>query len=274
MYAVCNQREESPAWRFGLLLKGSSYDTSEFVKFVSALVSGIADKSLEHYFCFSSGITHEETLGLRIKWPLCCVQCIMDRYQSINAAREIVDCIGSLKDRCKNNGDGMVWEQSTKIAILLRFVLSASSGYGIPFKLCEDNDAVGAEILVVPLGQGVKTVNQAQIFIHTFAQMCERNTLVLFTHTEASFAQFDGFCTRIKQRQLMNACGFQCKDNNDGASGTVPEWLPQGGHLLRSIAPNKSRIDGINSNRWFYYNSQQTDEFLGWSLRIVRVGGR
>ena len=58
----------------------------------------------------------------------------------------------------------------------------------------------------------------------------------------------------------MNILGYQCKDSNDGASGKVPEWITQGGHILRSIASLKCRTNDMNMNRWFYYNTTETDE--------------
>ena len=96
------------------------------------------------------------------------------------------------------------------------------------------------------------------------------NTLVLFCPVEARFVQFDGFCARIENGTLINVCGYQCKDNRKGATGTVPEWINKYGHLLRSEAPKQCRTIGVNNNRWRYQNSLETDVFLGWSLRVIK----
>ena len=97
-----------------------------------------------------------------------------------------------------------------------------------------------------------------------------RNSLVLFVPTEAKLQLFDGFCVRYQDGELCNVCGYQCKDNNSGAYGLVPSWITEGGHLLRSDAPKTCREVGQNSMRWTYYNAEDTDDFLGWSLRIMR----
>lgn len=245
-------------------------DRKEFEHFVTALVTGIMDMFLRRYFCFCSGASRHPVLGIKLKWPLCYIQCIMRYYVGIAEAQDIAMCIDSLFNDSSTVGDGMVWEQSVKIAILLRFVLAATKGFGIPFNLCADCEVRGADIRMVPLGEGIKTVQQARHFIFNYAKHLSRTTLVLFYPIEASLAQFDGFCALFGNSNLLKVCGYQCKDNAKGSSGKVSDWITQGGHLLRSKAPRSCKIDGPNLNGWTYYNATDTDDFLGWSLQIMR----
>jgi hypothetical protein len=162
----------------------------------------------------------------------------------------------------------MVWEESVRIAIILRFVVAVNKGWDLPFELCPATDVVEAHIHVMQLGPGVVAVDHAKRVIEEHKLRFEHNTLVLFVPTEAQLHQFDEFCVRYQDRQLRNVCAYQCKKDNDrGADGRVPKWITQGGHLLRSDAPSFCKIQGQNPKGWTYYNAEDTDDFLGWSLR-------
>lgn len=105
-----------------------------------------------------------------------------------------------------------------------------------------------------------------------YAATCETKTIVLFVPTEASSVeQFDGFLGHYHGGVMKNVAAYQCKDNYDGAKGTVPNWINKGGHLLRSKAPQKPKCQGKNERGWTYYNADETDEFLGHSLKIIRT---
>ena len=93
---------------------------------------------------------------------------------------------------------------------------------------------------------------------------------MLFVPTEPKLQQFDGFCVRYQGGEVRNVCGYLYKDNNRVADTLVPAWITQGGHLLRSDAHVRCREEGQDSLRWTYYNADDTDDFLGWSLRLMR----
>jgi len=164
----------------------------------------------------------------------------------------------------------MAWEKSVSIAVLLRFIAAANLGWDLPFKLCKADEAKGADIVVMNLGPKVIKVEEAKKVIDDHKVQFRSNTLVLYVPTEAKLQQFDGFCVRYQNSEVRNVCGFQCKDNNRDADGLVPEWITQGGHLLRSDAPTLCRSVGQNAQGWTYYNAEDTDDFLGWSLRMMR----
>ena len=271
MYSVCMQIEESPSVKFSTIVQGISHDNNELLDFVEALLTGVIMPSLKQYYCFTSDVQFHEPLGIVMKWPLCYVACILRRYKSSDVAAEIVKCIEVLESDCDTVGDGMVWEQSTRIAILLRFIAASMRKWSPPFQLCGSEEARDAAIRLMSLGTGITTVEQAKDVIKGHAKRFPQNTLVLFVPTQAEFAQFDGFCVRYNKGEVCNVSGYQCKANNNGADGTVPDWITQGGHLLRSAAPKKCKSDGPNVNHWTYYNEKETDDFLGWSLQTMRA---
>lgn len=271
MYIVSIQKTELPATRFSLYNQRLPLPTQDlFVDFVEAVVTGMPNISLKRYFCFSSDVSAEDNTGVKITWPLCYIQCVMEQFSYLDVAMEIKECIETLAKDSKTVGDGMVWEQSVRIAVLLQFVLAVNGKYKLPFDLGDVIEARNADIKVIPLGQGIKSVEEARLKINSYSNHFSRNTLVLFTPIEASLAQFDGFCVRFENHQLQKVCGYQCKDNRKGAKGQVPDWITGGGHLLRNEAPTRCKKEGYNEKRWLYYNSTETDQFLGWSLRMMR----
>jgi hypothetical protein len=269
MYAVCVQSEESPCIKFGMVVKGASTDIAQLLDFVLALISGIPAPSLRQFFCFSSAVEFNDPLGVRMKWPLCYVACILRHFPGRALFEYIAKCIDTLGRDCETLGDGMAWEQSVRIAILLKFVAAVNRGWDLPFKLCRADEAAGADIEVINLGENVFTVDEVKRVIDDHKARFHRNTLVLFVPTEAKLQQFDGFCVRYQDGELRSVCGYQCKDSNRGADVLVPAWITQGGHLLRSDAPKRCREVTQNSKRWTYYNAEDTDDFLGWSLRMM-----
>ena len=116
---------------------------------------------------------------------------------------------------------------------------------------------------MISLGSGVKTVEGAKEIIYYHKLNFRNSTLVLFVPTEAQLLQFDGYCVMYQNCEVLYVCAYQCKANNSGADGKVPEWITQGGHLLRSNAPQSCKILGRNAKGWTYYNVEETDEFLG-----------
>jgi hypothetical protein len=270
MYAVCVQFQESPSMKFSMVVRDKSTDFALLLDFVIALITGIPFPSLRRFFCFASAVEYKHLLGIRMKWPLCYVSCILRHFSDQPLYEYIAKRIDMLEGGCETVGSGMVWEESVRIAIILRFVAAAKKGWDLPFQLCPATDVEEAHIHVMQLGPGVVTVDDAKTFIEERKVNYQRNTLVLFVPTEAQLHQFDGFCVRYQDCQLCNVCAYQCKDNNRGAAGTVPEWVTEGGHLLRSDAPSFCKMNGKNSKGWTYYNAEDTDDFLGWSLRIMR----
>jgi len=271
MYATAMQPEETPAHLFSLFMKGMSKNRSDFEDFVTELVTGIAEPSVRHYLCFSSGPSSHPSFGILFKWPLCFVQCIMNHYRGIAEAQYISECIDVLCRDSSTAGDGIVLQQSIRIAILLRFVLTTRKGFGVPFQLCEADEVQAADIQMVALGEGITTIQQAHQIIRYYARTTTRTTLVLFYPVEASFAPFDGFCALFQSLKLLKVCGYRCDDNNKEPSGTVPDWVTQGGHLLRSQAPRRHKTDGPDANGWTHYNETETNGFLGWTLRIMHT---
>ena len=272
MYVTSHQAEESPSARFTRIktFSSPSYDNEEFLDFIVALVTGLVPESIRKYLCFCSDTTFHEPFGLMVRWPLCYVACIINRYVACTETVFISGCISKLYMDTDKEGDGMVWEQSVQIAILLKYILAARKGFPLPFNLCSTDEAKNAEIQFLPLGVGIKTVDEAFDKIQNLASKMVQNTLVLFYPVEAATWQFDGYCARIINRRISNICGYQCKDNNKGASGTIPSWMSEFGHLLRSDAPKVCRTMIPNKSGWVYYNSEDTNRFLGWSLQIFR----
>jgi hypothetical protein len=238
--------------------------------FVAALVSGIPSESLQRFYCFTSSVEFMQPLGVRMKWPLCYIACIFRYFTGIELFEDIAKFIDSLERDCETVGDGMAWEQSVRIAILLRLTLAARGGFDVPFKLCPKHKAKGADIAVMYLGADVKTVEHAQEVIFSNKSNFPTNTFVLYVPTEATLQQFDGFCVRYDNYEVRNTSGYQCRDSDKGAVGKVPAWVTNGGHLLRSRAPGKCKYIGQNELGWTYYNASDTDEFLGWSMKMLR----
>jgi hypothetical protein len=216
-------------------------------------------------------VEYIDPIGIRMKWPLCYVSCILRHFSDQPLYEYIAERIDTLRGGCEEVGDGMLWEESVRIAIILKFVAAVYKGCYLPFQLCRASEVNGAEIKVTTLGPGVVAVDDAKRVIEEHKASFQRNTLVLFVPTEAQLHQFDGFCVRYQDRQLRNVCAYQCKKDNDrGAAGRVPKWITEGGHLLRSRAPGISKLNWFNEKGWRYYNAEDTDNFLGWSLRIMR----
>ena len=68
---------------------------------------------------------------------------------------DIAKCIDLLGQDCETVGDDMVWEQSVRIAILLRFITAANLGWSPPFDLGEAHETKDAVIDMLPLGPDV-----------------------------------------------------------------------------------------------------------------------
>mmetsp|Transcript_26157 Transcript_26157/g.37450 ORF Transcript_26157/g.37450 Transcript_26157/m.37450 type:complete len:217 (-) Transcript_26157:141-791(-) len=216
-------------------------------------MTGILEPSVRQYRRFSSGVSSHSTFGIVFKWPLCYVQCIMNRYRAIAEAQYISQCIDRLRHNSSTAaGDGMVFEQSIRIAILLRFLLASRRGFDVPFQLCEVDEVRDAKIQMAALSEGITTVQHAHQFISNFARNTTRTTLVLFYPVEASFAKFDGFYALFQNLNLQKVCGYHCEDNGKGPGGTVPDWVTQGGHVLWSKAPRLCKTDGPNLNGWTF----------------------
>lgn len=86
----------------------------------------------------------------------------------------------------------MVWEQSIRIAILLRLVLAVSCTWDLPFGLCRREEAQGAQVIMQHLGPGVRTPDEARQAIHDRRVNFRDNTLVLFVPTEATLTSLTG----------------------------------------------------------------------------------
>lgn len=80
----------------------------------------------------------------------------------------------------------------------------------------------GADIQVISLGPGVKTVDDVKKRIEFYKVNYQPNTLVLFVPTEAQLQQFDGFCVRYQDREMHKVCAYQCKAKGRGADVKVP----------------------------------------------------
>eukprot|EP00981_Chlorochromonas_danica_P007442 scaffold1752_cov296-Ochromonas_danica.AAC.1 len=138
MYITKIQTAELPATKFSLLHPTICEDQTIFVDFAEALITG--------------EVRYVENQGAKIKWPLCYVQCVARLFPQLPVARDIAACIDILAKDTQTKGDGMAWEQSVRIAILLRFALAvAGRNYGIPFRLCEMKDIEHADITVVSI---------------------------------------------------------------------------------------------------------------------------
>lgn len=271
MYAVSIQPEESPAVKFGRVVPGLSHNKVQWLQFVQALLTGIPSPSLQRFFCFSSAVEFDPSLGILMKWPLCYISCIMRYFVGPTIHESMAEWIEELRSDCSKTSDGMVWEQSVRIAILLRFqVAAAFEAWEPPFGLCSASEATGADVHVLYLGESVTSISDVQQVVESRKMRFSSNTLVLFVPTDARLQQFDGFCVRFESNEVRDVCGYQCKANRKGADGVVPEWMNKGGHLLRSKAPTECRVGGQNEKGWTYYNEKKTDQFLGWSLRVMR----
>ena len=268
IYTVVTQIAESPAVRFSRrLILGSSTDRNEYASFVEALITGHPDPCLSKYMKFCSSVVSNRLLGNQAKWPPCYAQCIL-RHFAIPDALVLAKAMISLEAISDVNGDGKLWEQMTKVAILqhLNFAMY-KGGYG-PFGICENLDVSSGDIEMQGLGEGVRTVEQAIDVIATYASHCRTLTMVVFYPNEATFTHFDGFIlVTLGLGNVERLAGYQCKDSKEGAHGVVPESLNCGGHLLRSVAPSTVRE---NNRGWTYYNDEETDLFLGLSLSVMR----
>lgn len=271
MYAVLMQGEESPAIKFSKVIKQPSSKYKEVVDFAVTLITGIPCPSLKPFFCFTSAVGDEPFAGIRMRWPLCYVSCILKNYPGCELYSDMANLIDNLGQSCSTVGDGMVWEQCVRLAIVLRFLLAAEREFDVPFNLCRKNEATGAAIKIMSLGVGIKSVEKSKGVIFSNSKHFPENTLVLYLPTEATLEQFDGYCVRYDRCEVQSVCGFQCKGGRQGASGNVPDWINRGGHLLRGCAPKQCRNDGQQDNGWTYYNSENTDDFLGWTLRLLRT---
>lgn len=271
MYAVCVQSEESPAVRFSRVVRGTSSDWPELIEFVKAVMTGVPSQRLQRFMCFVSSAEVTSGVGIQVKWPLCYTASILRHYPGREPYGDIAGCIDKLEVDCEMVGNGVVWEQSVRIAILFKFVLAVSCAWDLPFGLCRPEEAQGAHVIVQHLGMGIITTEQCKRVIQDRKKKFLANTLVLFIPTEATLTQFDGYCVRYQEAEVRNVCAYQCKDNNKGADGVVPDWISEGGHLLRSDAPGKCRTTGQNNKRWTYYDAADTDGLLGWSLRVMRL---
>lgn len=269
MYAVLQPDTATPQGKFKNVIKGTSSDDEEFNAFVNALLCGTPGQlTLAKYLPFASGVSNNQL----VKWPPCYIHCIMDYFSNFPIARASKKCLADLEHITETVGGGMVWEASTRVAILLQAALAVDK-YGKadgPLGVCDHEDAKGADVRMVALGVGVKAPAQAHRVMHAYAQRTMKPSLVLFVPSEAQFVQFDGFVCLIRNREIVSTAAFQCKDRSEGATGIVPEWITCGGHLLRAEAPMSCKTLGQHSNGWYYYNQEDTDEFLGWSLRIMR----
>lgn len=148
MYAVCIQEVESPAIKFSWVVQASSTVSEEdLLDFVFSLLTGSPCLSLKLYYCFTSDVQNHHSLGQLVKWPLCYIACILNRYKMVNSvAEEIVRFINVLNSDCDKVGDRMVWEQSTRIAILLHLFCASKRNWNPPFDLCSQEDAREADI--------------------------------------------------------------------------------------------------------------------------------
>lgn len=75
IYAVCIQREESPALRFSRVVPDTSSDWSELLDFVTALMTGLPSVRLRRFLPFTSAVQSGGTAaGIQVVAPmLCCV---------------------------------------------------------------------------------------------------------------------------------------------------------------------------------------------------------
>jgi len=269
IYTVTRQSEESTDIRFSLAMPGTSTDMREFTLLVEAFVTGLPDASLDSFFGFISGVYHDVTLGIRTTWPLCYIVCICRRYAGIGVAQLIVECINKLFYRVGYVGDGMVWEESVRLAILFRLVLSVHNNWDAPFKLCENQDATNAIIAVVQMPPDVVSVENASTWLSEYAKLIVQKTFVSFVPTSCILNQFDGFLVLIENGKLIRVIAYQCKDSRQGSDGTVPSWIHWGYHF-RAKPYATTRDAGARERRWTYYSIQETDNFLGPSLAFMR----
>lgn len=70
-----------------------------------------------------------------MRWPLCYVACILRHFPGQELFEYIATRIDKLAGDCETIGDGMVWEESVRIAIILKFVAAAIKGWNLPFGL-------------------------------------------------------------------------------------------------------------------------------------------
>eukprot|EP01031_Cornospumella_fuschlensis_P027240 gene27240-32909_t len=272
MYAVCRQAEESPSAKFTRVVSGTSDNFEQLLDFVLTLITGIPHASLQRFYCFTSDVQIHNTLGVRVKWPLCYITCIFRHFAGQDLLDYIANSIDVLAKKCETVGDGMVWEQCIRVALLLRlFVASRRRNWAPPLDLCTAEEAYGADVRVLHLGQAVETTDDVRRTIEEHCSQFQKNTIVLYVPTEATLRQFDGYCVRFKDCAMCQMSGYQCEDNSKGANSPVPTWITKGGHLFRSNAPNMCKAGGSSTDGWIFYNAEDTDAFLGWSLRIMRV---
>ena len=169
-FVCCTQSEEHPNIRFTSSMDGTSNDESEFNSLIEAIMTGIPSPSLQLYFRFSS-ITSSETLGIRMKWPISYVGCMMNRF-NFPIAKKMFVCVNTLLHNCKTKGDGMAWEQSSRLAILLRLqLLAAGRKHFDFFNISNENyDLFGSHVDAVSLGVNVTTPEDAIKCILKYAQ--------------------------------------------------------------------------------------------------------
>lgn len=261
MYSECMQ-ETTVAAKFSSLFPSPSTDENELLSFVLSVFDGSPRPECAQYLCFS---TTEDVNHMR--WPTSYIGCILGRYHTVHSVARIVpDQIAQLNIDTKRDGDGKSWETTVEIAILLQFFL-ASKGVGIHdvFKLCSIDEAKECAIDRIPLSS--ETLEEVRANLEQCATMYGKKTLVVFSFVSATVPQFDFICAFINSGKVLRSCGIQCKDSNEGSTGTSPEWLNCGGYLLKS---NPTRTTYSHENRrWKYYNKNELDSLLGYSLQIL-----
>jgi len=69
-----------------------------------------------------------------MKWPISYVGCMMNRF-NFPIAKKMFDCVNTLLHNRKIKGDDMAWEQSSRLAILLRLQLLAAGRKHFDFSI-------------------------------------------------------------------------------------------------------------------------------------------
>eukprot|EP01031_Cornospumella_fuschlensis_P025317 gene25317-30571_t len=198
----------------------------------------------DRFYSFSSDVQVHSTLGVCVKWPLCYITFIFRHFAGQDLLDYNASSVDVLAKKCETVGD-------------------AGGDTGLHPWIC----ALQKKFM----GQAVETTDDVRRTIEEHCTQFQKDTIVLYVSTGAALCQFDGYCVRFKDNAICQVSGCQGEDNSKGTNSPMPTWITKGGHLFRSNAPHMCKAGGRSTDGWIYYNAEDTDAFLGWSLQIMRV---
>lgn len=268
IYAVLSNVGENTDTRVNTAFHGEALSDRLFSDFAKTLIYGKPDTEILKKFAWfcSHTIDSGDHSGPGFVWPLCYIAAIMAFFR-LPLAKRIREAIMQLKYSADIESAGIAWEVVVRVALMLQLhCVAYDDSVECPLNLCDVGEAKRATVLLHALN--VNTVEDAGRSIAEFASTHKQHALVLFYPMSSTFPQFDLFVAHIKQGDVVNVSGVQCKEGKASADGIVPAWVTKGGYLLRQT-PVETTNSTPKSRRWTSLTRKEMKELLGFSLSIM-----